>query len=180
MMISRSRFNIYLASILALLVLLGAGVGCKTSKSESKKIVSVLRLHLESTRRDDSTEVVSVFRSNPVQFRVEKNPFLSEGLLEQARIVEQTGGFGLELTFERRGAWLLEQYTAAGIGKRAAIYTEFVPNPAEPKILEKRWLAAPKITKRITDGVFTFTPDASREECERILVGVTNLVRQVK
>lgn len=178
-MIWRSRFNIYLTALLALVIAVGAG--CKTGKTKRKNIVSAIRLHLE-VNRDASgrSQPVSVFRSNPVEINVEKAAFLSEGLLTDAKVVEMMGGFGLQLTFERRGAWLLEQYTAGAQGKRIAIYAEFIPDPDQPKVIEKRWLAAPVINKRITDGVLTFTPDASREECEKILFGISNLLRKIK
>ena len=45
---------------------------------------------------------------------------------------------------------------------------------------ETRWLAAPLITKRISDGVFIFTPDASKEETERIVNGLKNVIKQLQ
>ena len=43
---------------------------------------------------------------------------------------------------------------------------------------EARWLAAPMITRRITNGLFVFTPDCSREEAERIVLGLNHVARQ--
>ena len=40
---------------------------------------------------------------------------------------------------------------------------------------EARWLAAPRISQRIKDGVLVFTPDATREEAERIVRGLNNV-----
>jgi hypothetical protein len=45
---------------------------------------------------------------------------------------------------------------------------------------ENRFLGAPLITKRITDGVFVFTPDATREEAERIVAGLNNVIAKLK
>ena len=43
---------------------------------------------------------------------------------------------------------------------------------------EGRWLAAPRINKRIADGVLVFTPDATREEAEQIALGLNNLAQK--
>jgi hypothetical protein len=45
---------------------------------------------------------------------------------------------------------------------------------------DPRWLAAPQITKHLSAGVFTFTPDATREEAERIVTGLNNVAEKVK
>ena len=49
----------------------------------------------------------------------------------------------------------------------------------ESQFGEMRWLAAPMITRQIQDGIFVFTPDASREEAERIVRGVNNVVAKL-
>ena len=42
------------------------------------------------------------------------------------------------------------------------------------------WLAAPLIRRPIADGVLTFTPDASREEAEKIVKGLNNVTEKIK
>ena len=42
-----------------------------------------------------------------------------------------------------------------------------------------RWLAAPVISHRISDGVLVFTPDATREEAEEIALGLNNVSKKV-
>src|SRR5687768_4359396 len=152
------RFNIYFLS--ALLVLL---IGCQ-SGSFSKKKVSTLRLHLEvnadGTARNSP---VPIYRNNPLYVNVENQPFLHEGSIRQATLVEGLGGFELRVDFDRHGTWLLEQYSTAYKGKRAAIFSQFGP---------ARWLAAPIMSERITNGVLIFTPDATREEAERLVEGL--------
>ena len=73
--------------------------------------------------------------------------------------------------FDRRGTWLLEQYTTANRGRRIAIMSQFG---------QVRWLAAPKISKPITDGTLVFTPDATREEADRIVRGLTNVAKKMQ
>ena len=63
----------------------------------------------------------------------------------------------------------LEQFTAQYPGRRFAIAAQF-----GEKELEMRWLAAPILNRRITDGILAFTPDASREEAELIVRGLNN------
>ena len=38
-----------------------------------------------------------------------------------------------------------------------------------------RWIAALLITRRIADGLLTFTPDASREEADAMVLGWNNV-----
>jgi hypothetical protein len=42
-----------------------------------------------------------------------------------------------------------------------------------------RWLAAPRITGRIADGRLEFTPDATRDEAERIVHGLNRVAELV-
>ena len=81
------------------------------------------------------------------------------------------GSFAIALQFDRRGTWLLEQYTVSGKGRRAAIFSQFS---------DTRWLAAPILNRNITDGRFVFTPDATRAEAERIVRGLNNVAKVVK
>jgi preprotein translocase subunit SecD len=175
-------FNIYL--FLSLTALLFSA--CQTEKQTTdktspkkpndKKLAAVLRLHLE-TRADSSPhkETVSILRDNPVQVTIQKSPFLNEANVAAAKVVDAIGGFAISLKFDRRGRWLLEQYSSANSGRRFAIYVQF-----GEKMKESRWLAAPLIQRRISDGVLTFTPDATHEEAEQIVKGLTNVAKKVQ
>lgn len=182
MVIRGVRFNLILClAVLGLTAALGFTSGCASAESKRNKIVSALRLHLETLPgRSDTAQQVSVLRSAPMKLTVQETPFLSEGLIDSAKIVDLPGGFGIVVKFERRGSMLLEQFTSANRGKRIAIYAEFIPDPDDPKRIESRWLAAPMITRTAKDGVFEFTPDATREEAEAIVFGLSNLAEQVK
>ena len=177
MMRSVKAFNIYLC--LAFTAALFAG--CKTSeedkqKSKDKKLATVLRLHLE-TRSDNPThlETITVLRDTPVQISIQKSPFLNEANIADANVVDSIGGFSLSLKFDRRGRWLLEQYSTGNVGKRIAIYAQFGEG-----LKQARWLGAPVIRKHIGDGVLTFAPDASREETEQIAKGLKNVAKKVQ
>src|SRR5687767_15246838 len=159
------RFNSYL--FVALLAVLSSA--CQSMK---KKDASTLRVHLEVT--SDGTgknRPVPVYRENPVYVNIENAAFLTEADVADASVVDALGSFQIMLQFDRRGKWLLEQYTTAHRGRRVAIFSHFG---------EARWLAAPVMNKRIADGVLVFTPDATREESERIVLGLNNVAKELQ
>jgi preprotein translocase subunit SecD len=174
MIIGRSRFNIYL---LALLV---AGTcGCRTAKEKEQKKkekqFATLSVHIEVVPNSmDFSMAVPVFRDKPMTVTIDKDPFLTEAQVSAASVVEVVGGFVLELKFERRGAALLEQYSMVYPGKHLAIFSRFGGDKTEG-----RWLAAPKLTYRLANGVLTFTPDATREEAEQIALGLNNVAKKI-
>jgi len=156
------RFNAYLFAALTALLC----VSCETLR---KKEASTIRFHLEvnedASRRSSP---VPVYRANPMNLNVQNSPFLSEAHVVKASVVDAMGAFQIMIQFDRRGTWILEQYTTANKGKHIAIFSQFG---------QARWLAAPEITKRIADGVLVFTPDATREESERIVLGLNNVAK---
>jgi len=168
MVIRLTRFNIYLLC----LAVLGAVAGCRSPESKREKQLATLRLHMEVT--PDSlglSEAAPIYRANPTMVNINRSPFLNESFVAEARVVpDPLGGFALSIKFEQMGARLLEQYTATNPGRRMAIFTQFGENGAE-----RRWLAAPVIGRRISDGVISFTPDATREEAEQIAKGLNNV-----
>ena len=69
---------------------------------------------------------------------------------------------------------MLEQGTIGNRGRKIAIFCR-----SGKDMKEFRWLAAPAITHRISDGVFIFTPDASRGEAEEIVAGLNNVSKKM-
>ena len=164
---SLARFNIYL--LLAAVVL---GWGCKTPEERKRsKEASTLRVYLEVSRGGDHSSGVPIYRQNPIRIEVEREPLLTEADLAHASVVDLPGGFAIEAQFNGHGALILEGATVAHRGQHLAIQSDFG---------EHRWLAAPLITHRITNGGLVFTPDASREEAERIVRGLTNVVFKIR
>ena len=159
------RFNIYLLSLLALF-----GAGCQMT---AKKLGSTLELHVEVNPDGTANNGPVPIGRGDVSFHVnvENAPFLMEGNVEQAFVVDALGGFQIMVQFDRKGTLLLEQYSTAYKGKRVAILSEFG---------EVRWLAAPLMANRITDGALIFTPDATREEADRIVNGLNYVAKEVK
>lgn len=148
--------------------------GCQSSTGPDKKSLAILSLHIESNPdMPDVSSPVPIYRQNPMMVNVDKTPFLTEADLAGAKIVNVLGGFAIQLQFNDRSKWMLEQYTAANPGRRIAVLCRW-----DKKLKETRWLAAPSITRRISDGVLTFTPDATREESEKMVLGLNNMAAQ--
>jgi hypothetical protein len=174
MVIRQTRFNLYFSFALLLTC------GCQSPESKQKHQLSTLRVHVETSRDlPDRNTVINVPRNHPIALRIEKAPFLTEAQIAKAEIIDVTGGFAMRLQFDRQGLWLLEQFSAGNRGKHFAIFSQFVPVLSE-NMNEGRWLAAPKITAHITDGTLVFTPDATREEADQIVLGLSNIARQLE
>src|SRR5258708_7322398 len=168
MMICAPRFNIYLLAALCLVMV----CGCSSSDYARKRQLSTIRVHLEvNSDATGHSQIVQVYREHPVSVSIEKEPFLTEANVSEAKIEESLGGFSIRIKFDRQGTWLLEQYSSANPGRHFAIFSQFVNHPGE-KVSPGRWLAAPQIPQRIKDGVLTFTPDATREETANIVLGL--------
>ncbi|MHB8522186.1 MAG: hypothetical protein ACYDH9_15705 [Limisphaerales bacterium] len=168
-----AAFNIYL-----LLLLWAVGAGCETTGDKTKekkpgKEASTLLLHLEvNPDGTGQNGPVPILRDNPVMVNVIKVPFVESSSVDHASVIDQPGGsFAIKIQFDQHGRWLLENITASYPNQRIAIFSQFG---------EARWLAAPLITHRITDGILVFTPDATREEAERIVRGLNNLAAEIK
>ena len=168
MVIWSTRFNIYLLC----LALLAPAAGCRGPESRRAKQLATFRVHLEANPDgSDRNQPVPIYRAHPTQVNVEKGPFLTEGDIAEARVILDTlNGFSLQIQFDPRGTLILEQYSAMNSGRRFAIFSEFGES-----MENYRWLGAPIIPRRISNGVLTFTPDATRDEAEQIAIGLNNV-----
>ncbi len=172
MTIQLTRFNLFLGLLLA-----GAlGWGCQTDPNQKKAPktgYNLLRLHLEvNPDGTDKSSPVTVGQLSPFPVNVQKVAFVDETHLARASVVDDDlGGFKMRIQFNRQGSWLLEQYTLSSKGKRLAVFAQ---------LDTVRWLAAPIITKSVSDGVLTFTPDATREEAEKLAVGLNKTVKKLR
>jgi len=172
MMIRWDRFNLYLSLALAATLV----AGCRSPESKRRKQLTVFRVHLE-VHPDGSTlnEPAPIYRQKPVMVNIEKTPFVSELEVSDAKVLDVMGGFAIQVQFDRHGSWLIEERSIANRGKRFAIHCQFGEH-----LKEARWLAAPVISRRISNGVLVFTPDATRAEADEIVLGLNNVAREVK
>jgi preprotein translocase subunit SecD len=168
MVIRSTRFNIYLLC----LALLSPAAGCRSPESRREKQLATFRVHVEVNPDGAGlSEAIPIYRAHPTLVNVDRGPILTEGNVAEARVsLDTLNGFALQIQLDPRGTLLLEQYTAMNSGKRFAIYADF-----GEKLAEHRWLGAPIIARRISNGVLTFTPDATRDEAEEIARGLNNV-----
>jgi preprotein translocase subunit SecD len=174
MVIASKVFNTYLI----VLLLLSLIVGCQSPEKKAKSRLAALNVHLESRDFPDREEKVSISRDHPFTLTVQKSAFLTHNDIAIAKVVEVVGGFAISLQFTHAAASLLNQYTSNYPGKHLAIFCEF-PSPTKEHLNEGRWLAAPRINRRISDGILLFTPDATREEADQIVLGLNNVAKKL-
>jgi hypothetical protein len=168
MKVCARRFNTYLALTLALV----SFCGCLTGKK--LKDVGAVRVHLQTNPNDaGASDTVSVLRSDPVSVTIGHEPILTEANVVAARVMEVPGGFAVEIQFDESATLMLEQYTAANPGRHLVIFGQW-----GEKVADGRWLAAPLITHRISNGLLAFTPDISHAEADRFVRGLNNLYAQ--
>jgi preprotein translocase subunit SecD len=170
MIIGATKFNLYLL-LAAVLCLAG---GCETGRDKTP--VAAIQFHIETTKDGTSlNKPVPIYRANPVLINVDVEPFLTEDDVTSARLVDTNGGFMMNIKFNDSGASTLEQYTSDNPGRHIAVYCAY-----GEKLKETRWLAAPQIHRRISDGQLTFTPDATRDESKLIVESLNNLIAEKK
>jgi hypothetical protein len=151
-----------------------ADANSKDAKPEkrNKHETSTIRVHLEI--ENDGTQrckEVRIDRVLPIKITLDASPVLDERDVDKAELIEAMGGFAIRVHFNDHGVTVLDATTTSYRGQRLAIFSSFGEN---------RWLAAPMITQRIRDGVLTFTPDATREESERMVNGLNNQAAKIK
>ena len=158
-------FNIYLAALLCTCFL-----ACETSGGKKKKELTNLSLHREVNQDGTGkSRPVQILRGNPpIYMNIEKEPFLYEADIIRAEVVEFLGGYAVRLQFNSRGTKVLEAVSLYNQGKHFAIFCKFT---------EQRWLAAPLFTGGFRNGGITFTPDATREEADRIVRGLNEVAK---
>ena len=173
MKIRWNRFNIYLSTALVL----GLACGCSTSRHKEKKVYSTLRIHIEVN--PDAARLSNPVLVHGFSVNVQTEPIITEANVKRAKVIDVLGGFEISLQFDRQGSWLLEQYTSAGRGKHLAIFSQWSSSP-ENKLNKGKWLASPYIPTHITDGMLMFTPDATREEADQLVLGLNNVARKIQ
>ena len=177
MRIHRSAFNLFFGLLMTM-----AAAGCatgadapkkpkdekekKTQDAKPDKQASSLRLHMEATSGGVGSGQIKVLRTNAITLSVERSPFVDEGFIEEARVVEGIGGHMIYIRYNSQGALRLQMWTASNPGRHVAVWAKWT---------EARWIAAPIPPKPLEDGAIVFTPDASREESERIVRGLNNV-----
>jgi len=163
------RFNPYFFLLVVALV-----AGCKTTGERNRdRAISTFRLHLEGN--PGGTEPTAVIQIAGVELYVNNLPFLDETSVTNAAVVDtRDGGFAIRVQYDRHGTLVLDSVTTENRGRRTAIFTQY----GAGKLEHSRWLAAP-YGSPITDGVLLFTPTATRQESEEIVLGLNNVAKKI-
>ena len=155
------------------MLMLALFCGCQTDKKKEK--VAALRIHLQSNpSAAGATTTVSVLRSEPVSVTIGHDPVLTEANILSAKVIDTPGGFAVEVQFDESATLMLEQYSASNPGLHFVIFGQW-----GDKLVNGRWLAAPLITHRITNGVLAFTPDITRAEADDLVLGLNNVSAKI-
>jgi hypothetical protein len=169
------RFNMIFAVVAC------ACFGCNTPKTsppnqiekDASKQATLMQFHIEANPDPTGrTMDAPIYRAHPVHLTVEREPVLDEGFIEKAELVDadEMGGHAIKITFDQYGARRLDALSVEHRSQHLAVHAQWT---------ETRWLAAPVLSKRISNGDFIFTPDATREESERIVRGLSNVVKRL-
>jgi hypothetical protein len=146
---------------------------CQTTKRD--ELASALRVYIETVPDGISTnQTAFVVRAHPMAFPVASVPVLTEASIVAVRTIDTQGGFAIQVQFDEMGTYTLEHYSASNLGKHFVIFGQWGKTVAD-----SRWLAAPLITRRMGDGKLVFTPDASREEADRLVLGLNEAIKQI-
>lgn len=148
--------------------------GCQTNKKKDE--ISMLRVHLQASPHTVGATVnITVLRSNPVSVTIAHDPILTEASVVAAHVIETPGGFAVEIQFDESATLMLEQYSSANPGLHFVIFGQW-----GEKAADGRWLAAPLITRRIANGQLAFTPDITRAQADRFVLGLNNVAKKAK
>jgi preprotein translocase subunit SecD len=160
------RFNHYL-----LAVALAGLAACQTPEErERSDTTATLRLYLEAT--PDGTARYQMIELAGVPICASTSPFLAENSVKSAQVINtRDGGYALDVEFDKHGMLVLDSVTGANRGRRMILLTQFGLKDSG----QERWLAAPKITTRISGGRLVFTPNATRQEADQIALGLNNV-----
>ncbi|MFM2082495.1 MAG: hypothetical protein RL380_1186 [Verrucomicrobiota bacterium] len=161
------HFNIILLAV----CLAGGVAGCATMGGRDKEMSSVELYQEVNLDGTTFSQAVAVGRVAPVAVNIESSPFADERDVESVALVEELGGFAVRLALNRHGTMVLENLTRSNPNRRVVVFGDFN---------EKRWLAAPRLSRPIGNGVLVFTPDASRAEAERFVRGLSNAVVRIQ
>jgi hypothetical protein len=171
------RFNLFLA----LATLLLPFYGCKSMEKDlgmkKEQMMGAMRVHVElppeNAGQINVSQTISLMRADPVQVSIDKDAILTESSLLAAKLINTPAAPAVEVRFDEKGGWILEQYSAANPGRHFVIFAQWGTN-----LESTRWIAAPLISHRIKDGALSFTPDMSKKEVDEFVKGLNNAIKQ--
>jgi len=166
------RFNIYyLYGLITGLVLL---VGCKSPEQRRvDDMIGGMRLHIASGIRQRQTQEPVIIAG--VSIYTDKQFFADERSLTGCQVYDsEGGGFTMRFDFNLHGKLALEAATADNPEKQIAIFIQY----GEKKLDKASWVAAPRIRKRMSEGVLEFSPAVDRQSAEDMALALSNTIKE--
>lgn len=176
-------FNIYF-----LAALLAFAAGCSSSGGLfHHPQLATIRLYLQTGPEASGAGKVLVTREK-IPMTIEREPFLDESDLSKAQLIDEPDGtYSIELTFDDHGAMVLDMQTVSEKGRCIVIYSHFpppgtregeAPKPGAGGKKTSGWISAVRINGRLSNGSLVFTPDVSRDDAQRIVTGLNNVIKK--
>ena len=167
---------IYWATLATLICLLG----CSTNNS-SKDSAFVAMFVETKTENPELARRIEWFQSDPRPAWLEANPiFQPLQHMEQAEVIKSDDGLhAIQMKFNTRGTRLLEDITAARVGRRFFLMAWYKHKP-EDKEIKPRCIGVKYIEKPNNTGQFVFLPDTSEEEAERLTNGFNSAAKKIQ
>ena len=152
--------SIWRAMLAALMCLYGC-----SSTNASKNGAFVAMFVETKTENPELARRIEWFQSDPRPAWLEANPvFQPLQHMEQAEVIKSPDGIhAIQMKFNTRGKRLLEDITAARVGRRLFLMAWYKHKP-EDKEMKPRCIGVKYIEKPNSTGQFVFLPDTSAEE----------------
>jgi hypothetical protein len=175
----RTASNIYLA--FTAFLLLSFVLGCRSieERRRDRILYTELSFHEQAPLSSPDTNKVLMAEVAGMKFPMRATPFLSEASLVEAAIIDSPGGgYSLRLKFNDHGRLVVDSFTASNRGRRVGVHVRYGVRKETEVPLKQKWLAAPRISRNLIDGVIVFTPDTTREELDVIVQGLVNAAEE--
>ena len=154
--------------------------GCSTTNS-SKDSAFVAIFVETKTENPKLARRIEWFQSDPRPAWLEANPvFQPLKHMEQSEVITSPDGMhAIQMKFNTRGKRLLEDITAARVGRRFFLMAWYKHNP-EDKEMKPRCIGVKYIEKPNSTGQFVFLPDTSEEEARRLTKGFNSASKKIQ
>ena len=154
--------------------------GC--SSAGTNKNSAFVAIFVETkTENPELARQIEWFQSDPRPAWLENNPvFQPLQHMEQAEVITSPHGVhAIQMKFNTRGKRLLEDITAARVGRRFFLMAWYKHKP-EDKEIKPRCIGVKYIEKPNSTGQFVFLPDTSEEEAKRLTSGFNSAAKKIQ
>ena len=155
---------------------------CGCSSTNASKDGALVAMFVQTkTENPELARRIEWFQSDPRPAWLEANPvFQPLQHMEQAEVIKSPDGIhAIQMKFNTRGKRLLEDITAARVGRRLFLMAWYKHKP-EDKEMKPRCIGVKYIEKPNSTGQFVFFPDTSEEEARRLTNGFNSAAKKIQ